>query len=128
MTFSTICILFKIDFFKRYRERDKHQVILGWNKFVPSLKQSDCLTWKTNLFFQASVGLEPLGGYSMHMLTLLPGGNDSMFELGKKWVHLPHISLLSFTQSRWHKGLCGDRDLQQVQVLLLFPWTLELLL
>lgn len=51
-------------------------------------------------FFGLVFGLGLLGGCTVHMLTLLPGGNDSVFELGKKGVHFPHVSLLSFSQSR----------------------------
>lgn len=85
---------------------------LSWNKLVPSIKQSNCLAWKTNCFCQC-VGVGPLIGYAVYVLALLPGGNDSVFELGKNWVHFLHISLLTFTLKGQHKGLCGGSDFQQ---------------
>lgn len=43
-----------------------------------------------SLFFGLVFGLGLLGGYSVHMPTSLPGGNDSVFEFGKE------VSSLSF--------------------------------
>lgn len=38
---------------------------------------------KDRFYFQASAGLGPLGWYAVHR-TLLPSGNSSVVELGKK--------------------------------------------
>lgn len=39
---------------------------------------------KDRFYFQSSAGLGPLGWYAVHVLTSLPSGNSSVFELGKK--------------------------------------------
>lgn len=76
---------------------------------------------KNQFYFQPSVRLGPSGGYAMHMLTLLPGGNRSVFELGKKWILFPCISFFQCSP-----GVGDTKDFvegvtsSRFQVLLLF--------